>query len=76
MKLLFGSLLGLMTIIYWAALLKNIPHKWKVVHSKEWNVVHTNVSKAKLGVAIAFILSGLFGLFLLKWSAQLLEILY
>ena len=65
----------LITIMYWVAMLKNIPHMWKVVHSKEWAVVHTNIAVSKLGVVFTFILGGIFGLLLFKWSIQLLGII-
>jgi hypothetical protein len=75
MKFVLGLLLGFITLMYWAAMLKNIPHMWKVVHSKEWIAIHTNILISKIGVMIIFILGGIIGLFLLKWSMQLLHIM-
>lgn len=76
MKFVFGFLLGFITIMYWAAMLKNIPHMWKLTHSKEWADFYSNrIILYKFRVVLTFILGGVFGLLLFKWSAQLLGII-
>ena len=76
MKFIFGLILAFISIIYWLALLKNIPHMWGVMHSKAWSTVHPkNTLLEKLYVVTFFILCGIFGIFLFKWVAQLLGII-
>ena len=72
---IFGVLLGLFTFVYWCALLKNIPHMWGVAHSKEWADVHEKKALEKAKMVIIFILGGIFGILLIKWSAQLLGVI-
>jgi hypothetical protein len=76
MKLIIGIVLSLITLVYWTAFLKNIPHMWKVVHSKEWIDVQTkSIVIGRLKVLIILILIGTFGLFLIWWAMQLLGII-
>ncbi len=76
MKIVFGIILSFITIIYWLAFLKNLPHIWKVTRSKEWaNVRGQSITKSILIISFIFLIGGVIGLFISKWSIQLLGII-
>jgi len=72
MNIIFGGILGILTIIYWGAFLSSIPRSLKM---HLWKDNPFNSLLNKLFTVFAFIIFGIIGYFLIKWTAQLLGII-